>query len=605
MRILTLLTGIFFLMYFSLQPLVDMFEKKPVVATTGDIVFVNNSGCFLRGRQSPARYTLAVEPINSLGCQRPQLLFAETKMTGNFLVSKKIWEDLQCKYGLLAARDFQSNKVLLEGHFNLRRGASAGIQIGVGQQIVRVECHNKANVTKYHDVHFFLPPPVPASKQGSEKLSVMVLGIDSISHMHFVRSFPYLNGFLENMRTKFFGYSRVGLDAHANVMPLLSGLSGDEADYESLFSTGAWLWESFKAVGYTTAFGEDNAEGVLPKRNGKWELPRQPTDFYLAPVLLEMNNHTRYSLDLREMVHCSAGRQFQEVLREFIVKLEPHMQQRPFFSFFWQSQGVQEYYEFARKLDMPYMMLLKSLQDSDILNNTILFLVSDHGLRAGDYRSSFQGMREESQPLLLAIYPDWLRDKYPMAMQNFERNSRSLTTPYDLHETLRDVSRLDELQNSKIVARTNTLQLYSPKKLPRGISLFLPIPDFRTCELAHIPSLFCFCRPHTEMPTDDGLVLRCSRFLVESINQLTKKHVLCRKLMLQTVLLAYFVDFGEESFIYELRLRVRTLPGNGEFEATVRLSDVMLLTSPINRVNRYLAQSYCVNDSHIKPLCFC
>jgi len=151
----------------------------------------------------------------------------------------------------------------------------------------------------------------------------------------------------------------------------------------------------------------------------------------------------------------------------------------------------------------------------------------------------------------------------------------------------------------------NSLKSYPAKKMPRGISLFLPIPEHRNCDLAHIPSLFCFCRDLTEVPTDDGLVLRCSRFLVESINKLIKPFEKCQPLKLQRVLQAHFLDFGEESFVYELRLRVRTSPGNGIFEATVRLSDVLLLTSPISRVNHYLSQSYCVSDPGLKLFCSC
>ncbi|XP_017032571.2 uncharacterized protein [Drosophila kikkawai] len=601
MRLLMLLTGIFFLLYFSLEPYMDMFER-PAIAIPEDIIFVNNSGCFLSARQSPARYSPAGEPINLLRCRKPQLMSARTRKGANFLVPKAMLENLQCTYWVLAAKDFQSNKVLLEGHFSLKRGANADIPIGEGQQIVRVKCKNQTNDTIYHDVHFFLPPPLRKLKPNeTEKLSVMVLGIDSISQMHFVRSFPQLNGFLENVHTKFFGYSRVGQDARANLMPFLSGFSSDEAESQ----TEAWLWERFRAQGYGTAYGEDSAEVLFTTRNEKKQFPSEPTEFYLPPVLLEMHSHSRYSLDLREMIYCTAGRQFQEVLRDFIAKLVPHMRQRPFFSFFWESQGVQEYYEFATQLDQPYMMLLKSLQEADILNNTILFLMSDHGLRAGDYRSSFQGMEEESQPLLLAIYPDWLKVKYPQAMENFERNSHSLVTPYDLHQTLRDITCLDQLQNSQIEQRNKTLQSHLPENLPRGISLFLPIPEYRTCELAHIPSLFCFCRKHTEIPLDDGLVLRCSRFLVKSINQLTKPHSQCAELKLHSVVMAYFMDFGEESFDHELRLRVMTLPGHGEFEATVRVSDALKLTSSISRVNPYQAQSHCVSDPRIKVLCFC
>jgi len=608
MKALMVLTGIFFMLYFGLQPLTEMVEQKPLVSYPEEVVFVNTSECHIAGPLKSATFKCAIEPINKMRCRKKQLIIAVTKGGSNFLVTQKVSEDLHCKYWLSSARDLKNDKYLDEGYFDLESESSKEIKMGTGQQIVRIKCSNKLNETKYHDVHYFLPPPDPDLKPEKNlgKLSVMVLGIDSISHMHFYRYFPFVKGFLLNLpHTKFYGYSRVGLDAYANLMPFVSGLSANEVDPELPVNEEAFLWQNFKLGGYSTAYGEDNAQGILTHKNGEWGSPRQPIDFDLTPVMMEIDNHTRYSIDLKEMIHCTAGRTYQEVFKDFILKLIPHMEESSFFSFFWQSQGVQEYYEYGGHLDLTYMLLLKKLLDGNVLNNTLVLLMSDHGLRAGTYRMSFQGMKEESQPLMVAIYPEWLKEKYPLAMENFEKNAHSLITPYDLHDTLLDVISLDLLQDASIESRMNSLKSYPAKKMPRGISLFLPIPEHRNCDLAHIPSLFCFCRDLTEVPTDDGLVLRCSRFLVESINKLIKPFEKCQPLKLQRVLQAHFLDFGEESFVYELRLRVRTSPGNGIFEATVRLSDVLLLTSPISRVNHYLSQSYCVSDPGLKLFCSC
>ncbi|XP_037710304.1 uncharacterized protein LOC119547487 [Drosophila subpulchrella] len=608
MKALMLLTGIFFMLYFGLQPLTEMVEQKPLVSYPEEVVFVNTSECHIAGPLRSAAFKCAIEPINKMRCRKKQLTIAVTKGGNNFLVTQKVAKDLHCKYWLKSARDSLNNKYLDKGHFDLESKSSKEIKMGTGQQIVRIKCLNNLNETKYHDVHYFLPSPDPDLKPeiNPGKLSVMVLGIDSISHMHFYRYFPFVKGFLLNLpHTNFYGYSRVGLDAYANLMPFLSGLSANEVDRELLAKEEAFLWQNFKTGGYSTAYGEDNAQGILTHKNGEWGSSRHPIDFDLTPVMMEIDNHTRYSIDLKEMIHCTAGRTYQQVLKEFILNLIPHMQESPFFSFFWHSQGVQEYYEYGGHLDLTYMLLLKKLLDANVLNNTLVLLMSDHGLRAGTYRMSFQGMKEESQPLMVAIYPEWLKEKYPLAMENFEKNAHSLITPYDLHDTLLDVISLDLLQDASIESRMNSLKSYPAKKMPRGISLFLPIPEHRTCDLAHIPSLFCFCRDLTEVPTDDGLVLRCSRFLVESINKLIKPFEKCHQLKLQMVLQAHFLDFGEESFVYELRLRVRTNPGNGIFEATVRLSDVLLLTSPISRVNHFLSQSYCVSDPGLKLFCSC
>ncbi|KAH8333174.1 hypothetical protein KR074_010263, partial [Drosophila pseudoananassae] len=621
MKCLIILSGVFFLLYFGLHPLSELFGDNSPPDLYQEFTLINTSQCHLVGRKIPPPITRTRENILSLRCNKVQLLFTDTRSDGNYLMPSQIFEELWCQYWLYAPGDWKTDKLLGDGQFNLMPYAHDGFKVGTGRQTVRVLCKSASKETKYHDVHLFLPPPEPdliPKHENDDKMSVLILGIDSLSQMVFLRNFPFLTGLLSYLpNTALWGYSRVGLGAYENVMALLSGRSIDELDPDwptpedetkspsDVEARGPhFLWEKFKAAGYRTAYGEDTAQSFA-SRTERWRFAREFPEYNLHPIMLEMDRYTRYSIDVREMIHCTAGREFGGVLRDFITSLVPHFKQSPFFSFFWESQGVEEYYQYSRTLDVAYLMLLKRLEEENILNKTLVLLVSGHGLRKGNYRMSYQGMQEESQPLLVAIYPEWLKAKYPRAISNLETNSRRLVTPYDLHETLEDVLHLDQLKDSNLQKRMRDLESKDGKNMPRGISLFLPIPDARTCDMAEIPSLFCFCRDLTEVPTDDGLVLRCSRFLVKSINEMLKPYPMCQQLRLHMVLVAYFVDFGEESFIYELRLRVKTMPGEGVFEGTVRLTDQMHLTSPINRISRYLSRSTCIEEPYIKTMCHC
>ncbi|KAH8328078.1 hypothetical protein KR067_003687, partial [Drosophila pandora] len=616
MRCMMLLSGAFFLLYFGLQPLTELFDENSPADQDLEVVLINTSQCHLMGRQSPPPITRTHENVVLLRCNKLQVLFTDTRSDGNYLMPSQIFEKLWCKYWLYTPQDWNMEKLLGEGQFNLLPNGHEGFKVGSGRQTVRVLCKSAANEVKYHDVLLFLPPPEPdliPQPESGDKLSVLILGIDSLSHMVFLRNFPFINSLLDYLpHFKLTGYSRVGLGAYENIMALLSGRSIDElgpdwqnSDDESGEAKGPhFLWEKFKAAGYKTAYGEDTAQSFAD-RTEKWRFAREFPEFNLHPIMLKMDRHTRYSIDIREMIHCTAGRAFGEVLRDFITSLVPHFKNRLFFSFFWESQGVEEYYEYSRTLDVAYLMLLKRLEEENILNKTLVLLVSGHGLRKGNYRMSYQGMQEESEPLLVAIYPEWLKAKYPRAITNLETNTKRLVTPYDLHKTLQDVLHLDRIKDSHLQKRMKKLESRAGKKVPRGISLFLPIPDARTCDMAGIPSLFCFCRDLTEVPTDDGLVVQCSRFLVKSINQMLKPYPKCEELKLHMVLLAYFVDFGEESFIYELKLRVKTMPGEGVFEGTVRITDKMYLTSPVNRISRYLSRSTCVKEPYIRTMCHC
>lgn len=88
---------------------------------------------------------------------------------------------------------------------------------------------------------------------------------------------------------------------------------------------------------------------------------------------------------------------------------------------------------------------------------------------------------------MFAIFPKTFKQKFPMAVRNFKRNSRRLTTHFDVYETLKDLSNLDanSLSSENLKKRAGDLKEREANP-PRGISLFLEIPDERTCDYAGI-----------------------------------------------------------------------------------------------------------------------
>ncbi|KAH8298302.1 hypothetical protein KR018_000934, partial [Drosophila ironensis] len=602
LRHMFIFTGVLFLMYFGLQPLDELFEKKsPRPSGYWFMPLVETSKCNVKGYRNIAHYRSTVENVFHLHCDRPQFLSPETRQGVNFLVPINISYDLECSFWILISDGQYKNRYLHKGSFQLKPNASEGIRIGKSLQIVRVLCKDKRNITQYHDVHYFLPTPEPLEeaepKSSAQKLSVMVIGIDSTSQMSFLRNFRLLKLHLKRLpHTHLWGYTRIGVDRYDNIKAFLTGDEINKHDQQN----SQFLWSLFEAAGYRTVYGEDSADSFLSRLDG------QLMEFNLQPAIVEMDNHTRYSIDLNEKIHCTGGRKFSEVLHDFIYKMVSYLKDSPAFSFFWESTGVEEYLEYSQFLDVTYVKLFRQLKQHNILNNTLVLLMSAHGLRKDTYRMSYQGLQEESQPLLMAIYPEWLTTQYPQAIANLKENSKKLVTPFDLHATVQDVLHLEELENLQVLKRTvRLMDAETEKVLPQAISLFLPIPDTRTCKQAGIPSLFCLCYDLTELPTDDSLVVQCSRFLIQSINKILRPYPQCQQLQLYTVLVAQYIDFGGDSFVYELILRVKASPGDGVFESSVRLSNQTYLTSPINRVNRYIGKSHCVSDPYIKTLCHC
>lgn len=76
--------------------------------------------------------------------------------------------------------------------------------------------------------------------------------------------------------------------------------------------------------------------------------------------------------------------------------------------------------------------------------------------------------------------PKSFQEKYPNEMKNLRLNSRKLTTPFDVHETLKHFLNFHSNSNEN-------------KQKKRGMSLLNHIPIDRSCEEAHIEAHWCSC----------------------------------------------------------------------------------------------------------------
>ncbi|XP_017047460.1 uncharacterized protein LOC108092406 [Drosophila ficusphila] len=601
----------------------ESIEKEPLISIGEDGFFVNTSGCRISSMKPLSDFALSfMEPFEPIICPMVQLMIAETIEGRNYLVRNisksgllsccrvRLLRQVTCIYREFFRVDDSNNKYISLEYF-LLDSRSRYLEVGTGQQNIRIWCWVDFARIIFHDVLYFLPPPKNASKASSlqERLSVMILGVDSISHMHYLRYFHRVADFIEHLpHTEFWGYNRIGLNTYPNLMPLLSGLSVSEIEQSCYdgrpnFDDCHFLWDDFKKAGYTTVYGEDtDIFGLFIYR--KRGFSKQPTDIYMRPVMPEIESHTMYrtKLDLK----CTGNRLYGEVFYQFILNLIPYMQHVPLFSFFWNMHGVHDYFPFAKLVDKDYLNILRELYEKGVMEHTLILFMGDHGLRFDKFARSAPGRREMSQPLLIAIYPEWLKRRFPLAMSNFQENARSLITTFDLHETLKDVIHLDRLGDDNVEIRTRCLNN------SRGISLFLPIPDRRTCQSAEIPSHYCLCNELTAVSTYNSAVQEAARFAVARINELIEPYPQCQKLQLKKVRTAY--GSRDESKgrheLSQIMVRLMTVPGSGNFDATILVTEIgekgtLKLGGPITRTDKYGHQSYCVQNYRIEMYCYC
>ncbi|KAH8351922.1 hypothetical protein KR084_000633 [Drosophila pseudotakahashii] len=523
------------------------------------------------------------------------------------------------------------------------------LKVPKGVRHLRVKCINTfTNKSLHDDAHFFVqPPPEKLLKKAPRTLkywdretestppiSVMILGLDSVSHLNLLRQMPKTVQYMrQNMsHVEFWGFNKIGTNTYPNLIALLTGLSDTESQEfwsrENCMDGLPLIWKDFKKAGYNTSFAEDMATYSM-FYYGKPGFKRPATDNSLHDFMVEMYVIRQPSSIAH--THCVGQRTFMDMLLEMNDRLLPHKQRYPFFSFYWWANGFHEFFNSPRLADGRFERLLRSLDDAGITNNTIILFMSDHGLRWGRFRRSFQGMIEDSQPFLSVLYPDWMRKKYPTAIRNLAGNARSLITTYDLHETLKHLLDLQSLNDKPIAGKTEELWQLKGLETPRAVSLFLPIPPWRTCNTSHIPSEFCLCHKQVSIPETNRVVRKAASIIIDYVNQLMAEYPVCIPLELDSIESAYFAAPQRDSDFYiekghkntypeqgpywekrtyedrDIVVRLKTKPGDAYFEGMTRrqgsklslVGDVVRVGDDGNKNND------CIENPLLEPFCHC
>ena len=166
---------------------------------------------------------------------------------------------------------------------------------------------------------------------------------------------------------------------------------------------------------------------------------------------------------------------------------------RPIFAFGFFSTLLHEDMNKAVYMDKLLKRFFRSLDDSGSLRSTMVVLFSDHGVRYGESRGyTRMGWYEENLPVALIAMPESFRSRHATMMNTLRSNRHKLTTPFDLHETVRRVLDTDKrYDDSGRIARGR-----------RGVSLLDVTIDDRTCKDASIAPTYCECQLSQTHPVD-------------------------------------------------------------------------------------------------------
>lgn len=284
-------------------------------------------------------------------------------------------------------------------------------------------------------------------------------------------------------------------------------------------------------------------------------------------------------------------------------------------------------------------------------NNTVIIFMSDHGYRFGSFRETFLGFYEESLPFFFFRLPPSLKEKHPEWYANLKRNMGQLTSPLDLHSTLKQI-----LYDVKSVLQPNSTTNVTPSPQPASFfdiqlfgsnepsamtnsttytfentsssdpfnpqyrarySFFEFIPMNRTCEGSSIPQRYCMCGVTPAVSKTSTLSSHLGDIVVSHINYMLQSVInseKCVALKFSKFLYGREVGHGEiwNNFNQLINYKdylvaLEATPGKGHFESKIRIlqNSTARILGDITRINSYQGQSDCISDFKLKSYCLC
>lgn len=463
--------------------------------------------------------------------------------------------------------------------------------------------------------HEFVDRQMKAGIDKEKAYNVILLGLDGMSRLNFQRGMPNSYKVIKDKPEWFEmkGYTALSNESFPNLFAILTGQSSTEEHEscdptaESFLDDCSFIWRDFQQRGYVTLYAEDQRDrNTFNKRHKGFS--RQPTDHYFRPfvVTAEKELSVRKKDDL---AFCLGSSLYMEHIFMYAMKLFAIHQSDPTFSVFYVNSLSDKQLSSSPIMDNKISnSFFKVIEEKFNMNSTIVIYFSDTGTRFEESLVSsstvivesllkenlFQaGFYEERSPMLFIRLPPRFQEAHPDYVRNLKENSNRLTTPFDLHVTLRHILSLSTDEEVPLEA----------SGCKNCHSLFDPATNRRSCRSVNIPDDSCPC---SLMPLNASMevVTLAAQHAVDVLNQnLTNS---CETLKLVNVTSAHQQLTSQWNMNYLIRFTVA--PSKAQFEAFLRrrmstlfsLSPKFELLRQIVHTNAEKEPTVCVLKTEVK-----
>ncbi|XP_013392850.1 uncharacterized protein LOC106160728 [Lingula anatina] len=456
----------------------------------------------------------------------------------NYIVrSKEDKEDVDNTFSFTAAKPIHSN-----------------IAIKLKEDFVYISCESETGRHEYENFHMYPVKKISLGEKinkhrrhGSSprnnsitSMNVVMILNDAVSMGNAIRHLPKTYSYLTRamLGIPFHGYHTVGDNSYPNIAPLLAGLPNGQMTQiqrkSKSFDFCPFVWNGFSANGYVTYYLEDKTYATF--NFNKPGFRKAPTDYYTRPFWLAMETSKLYRDVPESSFGCLGNQKIHCMALDYLGHFLKKVRDTPHFAFHFLNEFSHNTPNRIQVTDHDHYTFLKKHHLKGNFNNTLLMFMSDHGARFGEIRKTPSGRQEHRFPMLVMVLPPWLQVQFPEIVTAMRSNSQRLVTPYDLHATLVDV-----IGNNKAVKNSKTP--------PRGLSLFKPIPESRTCAQAGVPKDLClWCRVQRQISKESVESTTAVDWAIEFMNRrLSVDSQLCQNLTLSEIKSAHILSDESQS----------------------------------------------------------
>lgn len=186
-----------------------------------------------------------------------------------------------------------------------------------------------------------------------------------------------------------------------------------------------------------TAYVED--EPSMGTYNfGKYGFRNAPTDYYSRPYMLAAERFLPV-VKYDGMNFCLGPRSAPDRVYGYVEDFVRLHNRHGYFAVFWLNTFSHNDVNTPSAMDRRTADMLSRLLGDRLLDNAVTVVLSDHGLRFGRIRETQVGWLEDRMPAFYARLPPGYVAAHPGHQAALAANKRRLTSPFDLHLTLKQL----------------------------------------------------------------------------------------------------------------------------------------------------------------------